>query len=62
MTNLKIHEYVMGEGFAIDPLYDGGFDFDVDISHLDADRLCVSLDAVKVYRTLKDYFKGSEYE
>ena len=62
MTHLKIHEYVMGEGFAIDPLYDGGFDLDVDVSHLDTYTSCISLDAVKVYRTLKDYFKGSEYE
>lgn len=62
MTNLKIHEYVKGDGFAIDPLYDGGFDFDVDIRHLDTYTSCISLDALEVYKALKDYFKGSEYE
>lgn len=64
MSDTKIWSYLDAGNFAIDPVNPKRDDFDLDVDYSDSHygNSTVSLDALEVYRALKGYFKGTEYE
>ena len=60
----KEWKYVDAGSFQIDPIDCEDDYFELDVPYTDSyyGTDCISLDALKVYQKLKDYFKGTEYE